>query len=196
MTRHLPFLILLAVSYYLLSVVPSFAQEITPEVTFSLQLNPQANEWEKFISNLIPDTLKQINCSSLPLDACEGINPVKSSLKPQAGEEKKDNKESVKNAAGQYVIASGINTPSELSNASTNIILDFLGMIASAIGNIFKRGEEGAINYAGTVLPEDVIKNSFNKTATNMDRALPLVQCAELPAGLCGDDNKPNFANK
>lgn len=200
MTRRLPIIILSLVISHLSFAGYVRAQEITSTNTTQTQINPQAlgSDFEIFMKKLIPeqfqkipDTLVDINRLHLPLEIGESIgNKANSAVKPQAVEGGK-NQDIVANAAGQYTIASGVNTPSVVSNASTNIISDFFANLAEAIGNIFQRGEKGAQQYAGSVLPKDSVDQIFDKTATNMDRALPLVECGDLPADLC-TKNKPN----
>lgn len=213
MTRFLPILVLSLVVSLSSLVTPTFAQEITPTIPPEQQTNlqPQGFSWQDFTSLFIPENLKQVNCAKLPLKACGGIsNKTNTAVKPQA--EGGGNQDTVVNAAGQYTIASGVHTPPEVSNASTNIILDFFAKIAKIL-DIFNTGEKEAKNYAGTVLPAEVKDQNFAQGVQNvsdfasenptvlgaqagqsaMDRALPLVQCRALPAGLCGADNKPNF---
>lgn len=200
MIRFLPIAIFLLSTFYFLSTTSVFAQGITPSITVAPKLAPQANEWDNFISNLIPDILKQVNCGSLPQEVCQGISQVNTTpnkdsqgggLKTQVAGEKTDKKDAAGNAAGQYVIASGIHTPPEVSQASTNIIFDIFAWITKTIGDLFKRGEDGADNYAKSALPDGTVNQVFDRSVTNMDQALPLVQCAGLPSELC-TDNKPN----
>lgn len=212
MTRYLPVFVLLFIIYNLSFVIPVSAQEITPTITSSPQVNPQAaSTWENFLKNLvpaqfkqIPDTLERVNCSNLPLEACSQIsNKTNSTIKPQA--KGGENQDIVAKAAGQYTIASGTQYSSQVTNVSTNIILDFFASIAKAIGSIFTKGEDEAQKYAGGKVPYDVAKQNFAQGAQSisgfasenlnvlgvqtgqsaMEKSLPFVQCNELPPDLC-----------
>lgn len=201
MTRYLPLVFLLSVSCFLLSAVPSFAQEVTPEITSFPQINPQAaNAWESFIDTLIPKTLKDVNCSNLPLEACEGIKNAnitsdesKSSVKPQ--ENSADNKQNVVEGAYQYNVRSGIDLPQDVSHASTNINNVFEGIINffQNIAKIFDQGNEAADRSAKKDLPIEVGNTVINQKSA-MNDSLPISQCGELPADLC-HDNKLNTVN-
>lgn len=218
MTHRLPFLILLSVIClpaqvsYLLSAAPTFAQETTPVVTSNSTVNPQetGNAWDDFLKNLIPfqfkqipDTLERVNCSNLPSEACTSMESTAVqtekdktlSVKPQANDEGEKEK-IVSDTAGQYTIASGVNTPPEVSNASTNIAGMFAG-IMNLFDQIFARGNREAQNFANVVLPQDGANNiSDARGNTAMDQALPLRQCAQLPAKLCDADNKLKIQNQ
>lgn len=230
MTRFLPILILSFVISRLSFVTPSFAQDITPSITPAIQINPQAaSAWENFLKNLIPaqfkkipDELDKINCAGLPLEVCESKNKAasktqnittQSNFTPLASGQNNNNDLVVKGAK-EYTIASGRNTPPIVSNASTNIFLDFLANIAKFISSIFDTGEKEAKNYAGTVAPPVVVEQNFTQGIENitgmavsndtnvlgaqtgqaaMEKSLPFVQCSELPPDLCGADNKLNI---
>lgn len=191
MTRYLPIVFLLSVSCYLLSVPSAFAQE----------LNPQAgNAWDSFIDTLIPKTLKDVNCSMLPLKACEDIttenitsDESKSSVKPQGNSA--DNKQNVIEGAYQYNVRSGISLPSDVSKSSTNINNVFEGIINffQNIAKIFDRGNEAADRSARKDLPIEVGNTVINQKSA-MNDSLPISQCGELPADLC-HDNKLNTVN-
>lgn len=202
MTRFLPIIIILLTTFYLIHATNVFAQEITPTVTSASQINPQGSDFENFMKNLlpsfkqIPDTLEQINRSYLPQEVGQEINssaPAKNpgvaanSLEPQA---KEDNKSTLYKAAGEYTIKSGIANPQEVSNASTNILDSLLNFFKNIAENIFNKGEKEAKNSV-TNLSQDAKDQVFNqettiggKSNTTMGKALPISQCAELPAEL------------
>lgn len=200
MTRHLPFVILLFVLCYLLFVTPSYAQEISPTIAFSPQIQPQAqgNVWENFKNMFIPDTLKNVNCAGLPLSACMEVknanttgNTTNSTVKTQANSS--DNTNTVIEGAYQYDIRSGVSLPSDVGKSSTNIndvfggIIDFLKNITQ----IFDQGSEKAQWSAEKDLPSNVGDQVIKKESA-MNDSLPVSQCAGLPADLCSG-NKPNI---
>lgn len=217
MFHRLPFLFLLSVICYLFTAAPIFAQEVTPNVapivTSNSTIYPQASEtaWDNFLKNLIPDQFKQIpdtlhivNCSNLPSEVCDSIksttvqtnannqtnnNTSPNIVRPQSANDV-DKKNIVSDTAGLYTIASGINTPPEISHASTNIASMFAGII-NFFDQIFHRGNKEAQNFAEVALPQNAIDNgvSDSKRNTSMEKALPLRQCGNLPAGLCDKDN-------
>lgn len=217
MTR-LPILCFLFFVFCLLFVTPSFAQEASPTITSPPQT--QGNAWENFKNMFIPDTLKNVNCAGLPLDACMEVkninitgNTTNSTVKAQANSP--DNADTVSSGAFEYTVASGMHTPAEVSKASTSPLDVFAGIL-NLFDQIFNRGETEAKNYAGTSLPSDVTNQNFaqqqpadNSFASGnsdvlgasdqpnsaMDKALPLLQCASLPAGLCSG-NRPNIISQ
>lgn len=216
MVRKLPVTILLWVAGYGLWVNVSFAQVPT---------SAPGNAWENFKNQFFPDSLSQVNCSGLPAQLCGAVKPVvsptlnataNSTTNTQATGNSTDNQAAVGNAAGQYIIASGIHNPTQVSpKASTNIFEEIFASIGNLIASLFGEGEKQAKNYAGTILPQEAAEQNFAQnsqsvnsvasgnsnvlgiqtpaTNTNMDRAFPLIQCGALPAGLCNSDNKPNF---
>lgn len=181
MTRLLPFIILSLVIRYLSLTTFTFAQEVTPVITSSPQVNPlSTSAWDDFLKNfipgkfkIIPDTLQQVNCSNLPLDACNGIESTSvkketdksGGIKPQANDEG-EKKKIVSDTAGQYTIASGVNTPVEVSNASTNMPDMFAGFI-NFFDQIFNKGNIEAQNFAGVALPQSAASNLFVQKSQN-----------------------------
>ncbi len=209
MTRRLPILFLLSVICYLLSTVPSFAQEITPTIISASQINPQAQgtDFENFMKNLIPEQFRQIpsslekvNSAYLPLEAVEGIknenilrDQLQSGVKPQANSS--ESQQDIVRGAYQYDVRSGISLPSDVARSSTNVDDVFGGIIdfIKNITKIFDQGSQKAQWSATKDLPAEVGEKVLTKQSA-MNDALSISQCGELSPDLC-HDNKLNTIN-
>lgn len=179
------------------------ADNISTNSTVTLLGNP-LDDFMKSISSLIgtnkiDESLKKINRASLPqVD-------IKTITDQQGTATNTSTDDHIVKAAEEYTLGAGREKPSQMSNASTNL-LDSLG---SYLSGLFGKGSQEAVQFAGSKLPGEVIDNRFSsgfgrsQASVNengdskvlgagdifgshaMGLALPLLQCANLPFSLC-----------
>ena len=150
-------------------------------------------------ANKVDESLKKLNRASLP------PVEIKTITNQQQGNSTSPDDEHLVGATEEYTLGAGRQVPATLSDASTNLFQS----LGKHIANIFKKGDDEALKYAGSKLQMGVIdsylysKHINSNTRANNDedtrvlgisemsggnalgQALPLLQCADLPFGFC-----------
>lgn len=163
-------------------------------------------------------TMEKVNKTYLPLFIkiipAKDITPVQKAASPLSETAASSETKPEYNAASQYTVASSVKTPQPVPNNIGN----FFTWLFETIGNLFNPidyGNKKAKEFAGTALPEAAVEKTLayvnpnadtslvqtdkqvlgvnNQDSEAMARALPVLQCGNLPFGVgnCSNGNMP-----
>ena len=153
----------------------------------------------------IDATLEKINKSSLPLGI--KITPVLASpsatIKTNAGMNDTDTKP-IYNSASQYTVVASLRIPTPAPSNLENFFSNLFKEVSKFFTNLVGFGNKKATQFAGTQLPQEAVNKNMGNNGqmltqadttdtTAMKKALPLLQCANLPLGVgdCANSNSP-----